>query len=278
MSSLSSPGSVDEWEWLDSAAKATGLPWCGWPREWSSSKTACRTCIPFYSRIQRGSNHEKQLEHIEKQKQFISKRKLMEKQRIQRDTKHTDKQLEELQRERATEDITHPKKTRHDAIVDLVKRHDTDKQAVGQLQHEREELKRDGQYCTYHHSTRVDGRCHCKRDREGYLKWYSSYDKRKYCMVCDSQRCSCTRNTKGHIIPKIVVKLIYEEENGLCRIHTEKKVDGCECPSSIKSVVTITHDGTDFQKYCTLHQDTGCDCGETPKFYKIIKMIGYEYL
>ena len=262
---MSSPsmGFVDEWKWLDNKAKTTGIPWCGWPREWSSSKTACRTCISFYSRIQWGSDKTKQLEHIEKQKQVISKRK----QNVTTSAtmhglcsvqKHIDKQLEELQRERTAEDM-------------------------GSLTTS-EELKRDGQYCSYHHSCYDKRRCVCERDREGYLKWYSSYDHRKCCMVCNSRLCDCPRfsgsdidkNTKGDIIPKIVVKLIYEEEKGFCRIHPKKK--GCECPSSIKSVVTTTHDGTDFHTYCTLHRDTGCDCGKDPKFCKILKMIGYEYL
>ena len=111
MTFLSSHDSVDEWNWLDSAAKATGLPWCGWPREWSKSDTACRTCISFYSRIQGVSNTTKQLEHIEKQKRLISKRKLMEETKTTRETKqgldsvqkHIDKQYEEILRERAKE-------------------------------------------------------------------------------------------------------------------------------------------------------------------------------
>jgi hypothetical protein len=239
----------DEWKWLDSAAKATGLPWCGWPREWSKSNTACRTCISFYSRIQRGSDKTKQLEHIEKQKRLISKRTLMEEKSTIKPArcsvqKHIHNQYE-LQREQAAEG--------RGALV------------------AREELKREGQYCTYCHSCG----CGCARDREGYIRWYDYYDNNKYCMVCDSQRCGCTRTTDGHIIPKIVVKLIYEEEKGGCRIH---KIDGCECPSSIKGVVTITHDGTDSIKHCTLHRDTKCNCGDTPKLFKIIKMIGYKYL
>ena len=254
---VSLSGVVDEWKWLDSAAKATGLPWCGWPREWSKSNTACKTCISFYSRIQRGSDPVQQAQHVEKQKRFIaSKMKFMEESKTTRATKHglsvvqkpLDKQFEEPQRERANKDTFFLTAS--------------------------EELQRDGQYCTYHHSTRVEGQCHCKRDREGYIIWYDSYDNKKYCMVCDSQRCGCARNTEGHIIPKIVVKLIYEEEKGFCRIHDKQN---CECPSSIKSVVTTTHKGTDFIKHCTLHGDAGCDCGENPKLFKIIKMIGYEY-
>ena len=243
----------DEWKWLDSAAKATGLPWCGWPREWSKSNTACRTCISFYSRIQRGSDKTKQLEHIEKQKRLISKRTLMEEKSNTKPTrcsvqKHIHNQYE-LQRE-----VLSP---------------------LAQTIEEREELKRDGQYCTYHHSCYDERHCVCARDREGYIRWYDSYDNKKYCMVCDSQRCGCARNTEGHIIPKIVVKLIYEEEKGICRIHDKQN---CECPSSIKGIVTITHDGTDSIKHCTLHRDTGCDCGDNPKLFKIIKMIGYKYL
>jgi len=246
---------ADEWNWLDSAAKATGIPWCGWPREWSKSNTACRTCISFYSRIQRGSDPVQQAQHVEKQKRFIaSKMKFMEEKTERHNNRcsvqnHIDKQIEEPQRERANKDT-----------VSLTAS---------------EELQRDGQYCTYHHSTHVEGLCHCKRDREGYIRWYDSYDNKKYCMVCDSQRCGCARNTDGHIIPKIVVKLIYEEEKGFCRIHDKQD---CECPSSIKSVVTTTHKDTYFHKLCTLHGDAGCDCGENPKLFKIIQMIGKEYL
>ena len=215
MSSLSL-GFVDEWKWLDSEAKATGIPWCGWPREWSSSKTACRTCVSFYLRIAGWRDKTKQLEHIEKQKQLISIRK-------QKVTK------------RATKlglcwGVLTDRETKKD-LEDFVQKHIDKQQEKLRLERAAEELKRDGQYCNYHHSCYDKRRCVCERDREGYLKWYSSYDHRKCCMVCNSRVCDCPRfsgsdiaqENQGDIIPKIVVKLIYEEEKGVCRIHPEKK-------------------------------------------------------
>lgn len=247
-------------EWLDSCAKETGMSWCEWPEEFSKSKDACRTCLSYYVyKRRRGMSIEretKQALHVETQKLLISS--------IKKRKESEEKERKNSIHYKFAQDRKHEIELSNSYTVSAGKEHE-------------EKLKGIGQYCTYHHSCYDEKRCTCKRDREGFLKWYSSYDKIKHCVKCDSLICDCARTKDGKIIKKIVVKEIYEQEGGKCQLHDKTN---CDCADSVKCIITETFDGKYIHKYCTLHKDVGCDCDKFPKFYKIIKQVpgaGWEY-
>tara|TARA_B100000768_G_C11245147_1_gene361397 strand:- start:203 stop:1042 length:840 start_codon:yes stop_codon:yes gene_type:complete len=266
-------------KWLDIRAKETGINWCEWPKEFSKSGV-CRTCVSYYSKQKvYASDTMKQLNHLEKQRKLI--------------VYIRKKQNGSINGVRFLDVLGKWRYTYNESVSDirreqfLKKIKDTPKpvptpnpvpppKPYMNTPFFEEKPKLTGEYCTYHHSS-YGPRCHCERDREGLIKWYSRYDRNKQCVRCDSLSCDCPRTKEGNILKKIIVKEVYEYIEGKCEIHAKKN---CECADSIKCLVTETLRGTSYQKLCTLHSNTGCECGEDPTLYKIIKEVpegGWNY-
>ena len=251
-------------EWLFWCATNTGTPWCEWPENFSKSKSVCRTCVSYFGGKKTFRDTLQHKQHVEKQKKLIESMK----------TKKTNKSIIGIQTSAKIKIGKYLKQIHEDDKI--LKKKEIPKVILTP----KEELKMKGQYCTYHHSCYNERRCICSRDREGLLKWYDSYDRQKQCIKCDSLECDCPRTKEGNIIKKIVVKEVYEQEDGKCQIHNIKNGKACDCADSIKCLITETFDGKNFHKYCTLHRDKQCECDKNPKFYKIIKQVpegGWNY-
>ena len=164
-----------------------------WQEEFSKSKSVCGICISFFDKkknktrldvLQHQEHMRKQKKSIEaiKPRKTIIKIQTSEKIKLAQYLKEINEDTKILKKKEITKPILTPK----------------------------EELKMKGQYCTYHHSNYDKNICVCKRDREGLLKWYDSYNRQKQCVKCDSLECDCPRTKEGNIIKKIIVKEVYE--------------------------------------------------------------------
>lgn len=252
--------------WLNSCAKKTGIPWCEWPTDLSNTTKPCITCVRYYSQKGDCMDLTKHLYHVKTQQRKVSSIREKHKEKFRQPRNGVNMSSGSLERHTRTgDDNKYCRQVKDSDTICLTKAVSTTA-----LSNPEERTQRQvGQYCSYHHDT-YGRRCHCKRDREGFLIWYNSYDTKKYCVRCDSLSCDCSRNKDGHTFKKIIVKEVYEVKGGKCDLHNQSQ---CDCADSIKCVVTETFDGTSFSKLCTLHIDTGCDCGEDPSFYKIIKRV-----
>ncbi len=237
---------MDTWELLDLCAKKTGTAWCEWPKDLSKSLKPCRTCVKYftehsYIQGETFTLSPKQAEHVASQKRIIASIRQKKSSKFEKRQPYgygytpTSHHSTSKSREKGSE--------RPSYIGSIGWKSDT----TG---------KSRGQYCHHHHMYYQEGRCECPRDREGFMKVYSTYDMSKWCGRCDSRCCDCFQTTEENVIKKIVVKEIYGSN-----------------PKEIEGIVTETLEGQTVHRYCTSHRDTDCDCGTDPSFYKIIKEV-----
>ena len=251
-------------QWLDVRTKETGEPWCEWPEYNSNGQTTCKTCLMYFSGNLLPHEKARHDQHVEKQRRLIESIKARKTQPLTYYRPSPSRKV-----------ISSSAKTKLTKYIQEIEKDEGNRLQL----HKSKEIKEikpkpvlEGEYCTYHHA-RYGPHCHCNRDREGFIKWYSRYDRKKQCVKCDSMSCDCPRTSEGYIIKKIVVKEVYEKEGGKCEIHGKSN---CDCGDSVKCLVTETLEGSIIRKYCTLHHDAECDCGKDRKFYKIIKQVPGE--